>query len=415
MESFSKVSLFYIGLRTRFRTIFRSRVFLDYAAGLPEGTGFWKLISLLMRLRVLCAWYANPESIHADGVRAKQAVEKARIQVARFLGVGGSHVFFTRGGTESCSAYIQGVVSRWRKDNPGRTPIVITSSLEHSAVYETLRMLSERKEVEVVMLPTHPSGITNTSEFEKLLAPNVVLVSCMLVNNELGTIQPVRDIGRMVKAHKKNHPSSYPLLHIDAIQAAPYIDCAPSHYYADAVSLGGSKLGVGPSVGVLASLNPSLVDPIVLGGRQEKGLFPGSLQVKQIVKLGLVLETLSWKREWVASNLEEKREYMKDLLREVPGISIFDTKNSQAPHILTVWISGISGEEAVIRLDAKGISCSPQAACSDPARDSRIVREVMKAREMKDADVVGQVRFSFGLETTRRDIRTAVKALKTLV
>jgi cysteine desulfurase len=121
------------------------------------------------------------------------------------------------------------------------------------------------------------------------------------------------------------------------------------------------------------------------------------------------------KREKISALISRKREYMKELiLRENKEAVVFDAKHLQAPHILTVWIPGISGEEAVIRLDVDGICASPQAAYADPSRDSRIVREVMKAKSMKESDLVGQVRFSFGLCTNKKEIARAVKAFQKL-
>jgi cysteine desulfurase len=410
-----KVKLFFRGMKQKVFGFFRRRVFLDFAAGVPEGNGFWKLVPLWERIKVSCSAYGNPESFHSTGVAAKKALDEARVRTARFFGVLTSQVFFTKGGTESCSVYIQGVVLSWKKEHPGIIPTVITSSVEHSAVYETLRVLKERGEVELVYLSVQQNGVTDISRLKQLLSEKVALVTCMIVNNELGTLQPVRDIGRTIREYRKESQTNSPLFHCDAIQAAPYIDCAPSHYYADAISIGGSKLGIGSHVGVLVALDPSRIEPVILGGQQEKGLFPGSLQTKLVVKLGLVLQALLVKREKISALISRKREYMKELiLRENKEAVVFDAKHSQAPHILTVWIPGISGEEAVIRLDVDGICASPQAACADPSRDSRIVREVMKAKSMKESDLVGQVRFSFGLCTNKKEIARAVKAFQKL-
>jgi cysteine desulfurase len=193
--------------------------------------------------------YFNPGALYREGVMTDQLIDRSRMSVAKLLGTTSDHVIFTRGGTESCNMAILGVLGQ---PNKGNLPHVITSAIEHAAVLESLKELERTQKIELSIIPVNSEGVVIVDEIKKALRPETVLVTIMYVNNEIGTIQPIKEIVKLVRWYKKQHGlTKYPLVHTDAIQAVNYLDIHVERLGVDLMSLSGSKIYGPKSSGVL--------------------------------------------------------------------------------------------------------------------------------------------------------------------
>lgn len=390
------------------------RIYMDHASTTPiDG-------------QVLCVMnevyqnnYFNPGGLYKDGVSTDRIIFDSRKSVAKLLGTTSDHIIFTRGGTESCNLAIMGVI----ENSSHEKPHVITSVIEHSAVLETLKNLEKKNKIELSLIPVDDQGIVMVDEIKKALRPETILVAVMYVNNEIGTVQPIKEIAKLIRWHKKNSSGlrpaplgkrSDPLLYVDAIQATNYLDINVERLGVDLMSLSGSKIHGPKSSGVLYVRNRELVSPILHGGDQEFGLRAGTEDVAQIVGFTKALEIARAMSEKESARLLELQNYFFSLLeKNLTNYQINGSRENRIPNNINISISGVSSERLVIELDAKGIATSSQSACrSDSDEESYVIAAL--GRTKSDA-TEGSIRFTLGRSTTKKDIEQAVKTLVNLV
>jgi cysteine desulfurase len=358
--------------------------------------------------------YFNPGALYREGVMTDQLIDRSRMSVAKLLGTTSDHVIFTRGGTESCNMAILGVLGQ---PNKGNLPHVITSAIEHAAVLESLKELERTQKIELSIIPVNSEGVVIVDEIKKALRPETVLVTIMYVNNEIGTIQPIKEIVKLVRWYKKQHGlTKYPLVHTDAIQAVNYLDIHVERLGVDLMSLSGSKIYGPKSSGVLYVRHKESLSSMFFGGDQEFGLRAGTEDVAQVVGFTKALEITRITADSEKNRLELLRNMFVDLLiKNIPGIVINGSLVERNANNINISIPGISGERLVIELDAHGICAASKSACKeDDGEASHVIAAIRK--EGGNLSVTdGAVRFTMGRTTTKRDVVTTVKALKEIV
>lgn len=411
----------------------------------------------------------NPSSIHALGVQAKRKLENARAEIASVLKSRPEEIIFTSGGTESNNLAIHGIIfATWELGSQGGAelpsiPHIITTNIEHSSVLETFKMLQKRKLAEISIVPVEKNGIVDPQKIKKEIKKNTVLVSVMYANNEIGTVQPIREIAREVRHYQKTRQKtflhglagvgdrgnrgpgkkifdefSFPLLHTDAVQAVNYLDLNVEKLGVDLLSLSGSKIEGAGRVGVLYKKRNVKLSPMFGGGDQEFGLRPGTENLAEIIKFSQALKLAQKNKEEEIKRLTKLRDYFFKRLQKVSrtgldknmskpvldtGMIINGDLKDRLPNNINITFPKIPSDLLVLELSAKGIMSSSKSACkSSNKEDSYVIDAIRSAEAMPPqigggnasatfAKEIGGLRFSMGKKTTKIDIDYTIKIL----
>ena len=352
--------------------------------------------------RALVTDYGNPSSLHGKGVAAERLLTSARDAVARTLGVDLEAIVFTSGGTEANNLAIHGTLAHTR----GRH--VVTTTVEHSSVGTPLQTLAERG-WSVTALPVDRSGRVSLSELQTALRPDTALVSVMAVNNELGTIQPIDDVGRVVRQHNANGGRA--VFHVDAVQAWGKIPLHPVAWGVDLMSLSAHKIHGPKGVGVLYVRRGVQLAPRQVGGEQEGGVRPGTENAPGIAGLGAAAQLLSAGAE---ANLKvrELSDRLRSGIESLSDARINTDRNASVPHTLSATFRGVRGEMLLHRLSQDGVLVSTGSACHS---QSVTPSHVLLAIGLSDTDAKSTIRFSLSRFTTASEIDTTIRVLGTAV
>lgn len=349
---------------------------------------------------VMCRDYGNPSSMHRKGVQAEHYVREARETIARLLKVNPKEIIFTSGGTESDNMALIGCARANRRSGNH----LITTSIEHPAILNTMRHLEEEEGFRVTYLPVDSKGCVRLDALKEALCPDTILVSIMYVNNEVGTVQPVQEAARIVKSYK---PSI--LFHTDAVQGYGKYRIYPKRMGIDMLSASGHKIHGPKGVGFLYVDSKVKIRPVVYGGGQQKDMRSGTENVPGIAGIGLASRI-------IYQDLEMKTSQMRDLKKQfIEGISKIEktvihgfTDEGSAPHIISVGIAGIRSEVLLHALESKGIYVSSGSACaSNHPAVSGVLKGIGAPREYLDATL----RFSMSEFTTKEEIDYTLETL----
>lgn len=374
------------------------RIFLDYASGTPVDP---EVLSAMKPF--FSDDFHNPSGLYQEGVKVKGILKEARTSVARELGVTPEEITFTGSGTESINLALLGAV----KASGVEKPHVVTTQIEHSAVLETCKEI-EQQGGEVTYLPVNKEGIVNVQDLEHALKDNTVLVSVMYANNEIGTIQPIKKLSRVVRKFRDNKKVA-PFFHVDASQAPLYLDCALERMGADMLTLDGLKMYGPKGVGVLAHKRYVDLAPVNFGGGQERGLRSGTENIPGIIGFAKALEKAGEMRESESARLSEIRDYaIEKILKEFPEATLNGSREQRLPNNINICFPGIDAEFTVIKLDTLGIACSFASSCKTLSEDS--TSYVVSALGGDCAK--SSLRFSMGRDTTKKDIDVLIQKLK---
>jgi cysteine desulfurase len=377
-------------------------IYLDHAAATPVDP------SVLRAMRpFFCERFANPSSFHADGLDAQRAVSDARKKIAQALNAREDEIIFCSGGTESDNLAVLGAV---RAAGGGRH--VITSAIEHPAVLEPLKKLRDGKEIELAILPVDKHGLVSPKDAAAAVRADTALVSVMYANNEIGTVQPIADIGREILKWRKEHKTEYPYFHSDACQAAGALDLNAEKLHVDLLSFSGSKIYGPKGAGALFVKRKTKIEPIMRGGGQERGLRPGTENVPGIVGLARALEIAQEKREKENARLVKLRDRLILGLLKIPKSRLNGHPCKRLPNNVNVSFLDAEGEAMVLYLDAKGVRCSTGSACASAKLEPS---HVIRAMGLPYEAAHGSVRFSLGRSTTRADIDHVIRIVPEVV
>ncbi|MBQ2714480.1 MAG: cysteine desulfurase NifS [Clostridia bacterium] len=347
--------------------------------------------------------YGNASSQHTFGVDAAKAVENARIQVAKALNASPNEIYFTSGGTESDNMALRGVVDAHGKK--GRH--VITTSIEHHAIIETCKML-EKQGVEVTYLTPDKSGIVSVEKVKEAMREDTILVSVMTANSEIGSIQPIKEIGALCRERKI-------LFHTDAVQAIGNISVDVKRDNIDLLSLSAHKFYGPKGVGVIYIRNGVKVSRFMIGGEQERKMRAGTYNTPGIVGAGEAITLACADIEGHAKHLSTLRNHLaKRIVEEIPFCSINGTMDNdkRLPGNLNVTFDFIEGESILLMLDMAGIAASSGSACSSGSLEpSHVLLSIGVPAERAH----GSIRFTLGRDNDLEQIDYTVDKLKETV
>jgi cysteine desulfurase len=375
-------------------------IYLDYAAATPIDRDVLEAMKPYFSEK-----FYNPSATYLKSKAVKQDLNEAREVIARWLGSRPSEIYFTAGATEANNLAIAGIMSRY----PGGE--VLISTIEHDSVIAPAEQYNCNK------IASTPKGIIDMDDLKNKLNSKTVLVSVMYVNNELGAIQPLREIAKLVayeRAERLKKGNKLPLyFHTDAAQAGNLLDLHVSRLGVDMLSLNGGKIYGPKQTGVLHVKAGIELKPIIVGGGQERNLRSGTENVPGFVGLAKALDIAQKMRESESKRLTELRDLLiKEICEKISNAQINGSPKHQAPHIVHVTFPGSDNERLMMELDERGVQCAVGSACSASNVEPS---HVLSAIGMTKEDARASIRFSLGRHTTKKDIQKTAKILKGLI
>lgn len=345
-----------------------------------------------------CEYFGNPSTLYSLGQKSKEALEKARKRVANAINAKPEEIIFTSGGSESDNLAIKGIAFK----NQDKGKHIITSEIEHPAVKETLVFL-ESIGFEVTYLPVYGDGIIKIEDLKKAIRDDTILITVMHANNEIGTIQPIAEIGKVAKEKGI-------IFHTDAVQTFGKIPVDVEELGVDLLSLSSHKIYGPKGVGALYIRKNTRLVPQIHGGGQERGLRSGTENIPGIVGFGKAAEMAGENQKKDYGYLIQIRDGIIDkVLEEIPASYLNGDKEKRLPNIINFRFSAIEGESLILLLDAKGINSSTGSACSSKNLKAS---PILKALGLEDVDVHGSLRLSLGLENSIEDVDVVVEAIR---
>jgi len=388
------------------------KIYLDYAATTPlDQKVFAKMRPYFMNK------FGNAMSIHSFGQEALKAVDLARRQAADFFGSAPSEIVFTSGATESNNLVIKGSLRSFysikRKEN--EKPHIITTAFEHHCVLDACKLSEKEGLVDVTYLSPRKDGLVRLTDVKKAIKPNTILISIMYVNNEIGTVQPIAEIGKMLKKEntKRKEEGLWPItLHTDATQAVNYFDCNVENLGVDLLSMSAHKIYGPKGVGLLYVRKNTYIKRIQDGGDQEYKLRAGTHNVPGIVGLGEALSMVNEQRS-INNGIQKLRDYLiKKVLKEIPKSYLNGDAIKRSPNNANFRFDNVEGEGLVLALDLEGIGASTGSACSSGALEPS---HVLLSLGLKHEQAHGSLRLTIGKHTTKQEIDHTVAVLKKVV
>jgi cysteine desulfurase len=373
------------------------RVYLDNSATTPIDR---EVVEAM--LPFLTEKFGNASSIHFFGQEARAAVDKARHQVAEIINSRPNEIVFTSGGTEANNLAIRGLLEANEKYGKH----IVTSEIEHSAVKEVCQDL-EKRGFEVTYLPVYEDGIVKIEDVRSAVREDTILISVMTANNEIGTIQPVNEIGKFVRAEREKGRKIW--FHTDAVQAVGKISIYVEEIGCDLLSISAHKLYAPKGVGALYVRRGVRLHSQTIGGHQERERRGGTESVPHIVAFGKACEMAKNNLRQTAEHLKNLRDKFEQSVGETVSDFIFNgSAKNRLPHISNISFRSIEGEGLLINLDLQGVAVSTGSACSSGSLEPS---PVIRALGRNDELARGAIRFSFGKDNTIEDVEYVLEVL----
>ncbi len=364
------------------------------------------------------ALFANPSALYTGALEAKEAVIDSRRKIAEILDTTKDQIYFTSSGTESNNLSLLGVFNSFKSEN--FTPHFITTNIEHPSVLEVFKEI-ENRGGEVTYISVNEKGLVSARDILNSIKNNTVLVSVMYANNEIGTIQPISEIGRAIKEYRSKNMTehSIPYFHTDASQAVLYLPLNTHSLGVDIMTIDGIKMYGPRGAGILFKKEFVKIQPIIFGGGQEKGLRSGTENVPAIVGLAKALEIAEDKKESESKRLTLIRDYAIDeILKNFPNSDLNGSKEKRLPNNINICFPACAGrpkidaEFVVVALDVHGVSASYSSSCRTLKEDSSsYVVESLGAKDCR----LSSLRFTLGRESTKADIDFLISCLKKVI
>ncbi|NBI06807.1 cysteine desulfurase family protein [Senegalia massiliensis] len=344
--------------------------------------------------------YGNPSSLHRMGLKVEKKIKRGRDIISKYLNVKSSEIYFTSGGTESNNIAIQGIIEA----NKNKGNHIITSKIEHPSVLNILKNY-EQKGFKITYLDVDEYGIIDLNQFKDELLEDTILVSLMMVNNEVGSIQPLEKVKEIINNNKSN---AY--LHVDGIQALGKIDFNIKKMGIDSFSFSAHKIHGPKGVGCLYIRDGLNIKSIIFGGEQEKGIRSGTENTPGIIGLSKAIEILNSEGNSEKKYLDDLKNYFIEKVKEnISDIKINTAYINSAPHIVNISFINTKGEVLLHFLESDDIYVSTGSACS--SKDDR-GSYVLKSMGLKNVEIESAIRFSFSIYNTKEQIDYVIKKLK---
>lgn len=347
--------------------------------------------------------FGNPSAMHNKGVEAENYIKEAKEIIAKTLKVQEKEIIFTSGGTESNNLAIMGCGAA----NHRMGKHLITTKIEHPSVGNVMKHMEEEG-FEVTYLPVDENGIVKLDKLREALRPDTMLVSVMYVNNEVGAVQPIEEIGQIVKANNRST-----LFHVDAIQGYGKYRIHPKKMGIDLLSVSGHKIHGPKGIGFLYCDSKVKIKPILFGGGQQRDLRSGTENVPGIVGLAEAAKEIYTDFEEKMERLYDVKAYFVEKIEELDNVKINGlTGKNSAPHVVSVSFPGIRSEVLLHSLEERKIYASAGSAC---ASNKPAVSETLKAMNVPKEHLDSTLRFSFSVHTTKEEIDYCIEVLKGLL
>lgn len=345
--------------------------------------------------------YGNPSSLYAFGQRAKEAINDARTRIAACIGAEPKEIYFTSGGSEADN---QAIFSAARIGERKGKKHIISTAFEHHAVLHTLDKLKERG-FEITLLDVHDNGLVSAQQVAEAIRPDTCLVTIMYANNEIGTIQPIAEIGAVCREKGV-------LFHTDAVQAVGHLAIDVKAQQIDMLSLSAHKFHGPKGVGVLYAKRGIVLDNVINGGAQERGKRAGTENVPAIMGIAAALEEACSQREERSAQLQARRDRLIAGLRTIPYAALNGDAQKRLPGNVHFCFEGIEGESLLLMLDDKGICASSGSACTSGSLDpSHVLLAIGRPHEVAH----GSLRLSLGDDTSDEDVETMIESVRDVV
>lgn len=373
------------------------RIYVDHAATAPMHP---KVIETMTK--VMAEQFGNPSSIHAFGREARHLVDKAREQLANSIGASPNEIIITSGGTEADNYALTGVAEA----NKEKGKHIITTVIEHHAVLHTCQQL-EKKGFEVTYLPVDEQGYVTVADVKKALREDTILVSIMYGNNEIGSLQPIQEIGELLKDHQA-------VFHTDAVQAYGLMSIDVKELKVDLLSVSAHKINGPKGIGFLYVKKDVKLAPILFGGEQERKRRAGTESVVSIAGFQEAVKVAQEEREDKVKQYREFKEILvNDLKKSQIDFSINGSLENSLPHVLNLSFPGTDVEAMLVNLDLAGIAASSGSACTAGSIDPSHVLVAMFGE--KSEKLRNSIRFSFGLYNTTEQIHKVAETVAAIV
>lgn len=376
-----------------------NKLYFDYCASTPLHPKVAELLFCTSE-----QLYANPSSVHEMGFEVNKRVEESRAKLSELLHVEQSEIIFTSGATESNNLAIIGTVRAWMKKT-GQTPHVITTQIEHSSVFNCCKQLMDEG-VEVTFLPVDYNGIVSITSIEESIQVNTMLVSVMHVNNEIGSIQPIREIGKLLR------DKHYIYFHVDGVQG--FGKLALDLDDIDLYTLSGHKMGGPKGIGLLIVKEHVGLTPLLFGGEQENGIRPGTTNVPGVLSIVEAIELSLRDREEKMQSLTVLHNLVYSRLEKIPEINMNSPRPPlSAPHIINFSYKGTGATSALLIsiLAKQGIIVSSQSACSSAAKTSRVLMAMTNDEFLSSSSI----RLSFHESNSLEDAEHLVLSISQMI
>ncbi len=380
----------------------KKRIYLDYAAATPVDTKVLKAMAPYQK-----AAFGNPSSAHWFGQQTRAAIERARGTVASFLNARPQEVVFTSGATEANNLAIQGIARKSEIRNP--KPHIITSAIEHESILSPCEQLEQEGIAEVTYVPVDKEGLVRVEDVKNAVKENTALVSIMYANSEIGTVQPIAEIGAMIRELKTKNYKLKISFHTDAAQAAQFLSCDVEKLGVDLLTLSAHKFYGPKGAGVLYARDGISLAPALFGGGQEQGMRSGTENVASIVGMGTAMQEVQNPKSKIRNiQIRQLRDQLlRGIVKNVKDAELTGSKEKRLPNNIHIRVQGIEGRDMVIALDQKGIAVSSGSACSEKNQEPS---HVLLALGCSLEEASSGVRITLGKNTTKEEIQGCMKA-----
>ena len=381
------------------------RIFLDYASTTPTSREVVKQME-----KYQSEVFANPSALYSEALVAKEAVKESREKVADIMNCRSNEIIWTSGGTEGNNLALLGVFEAHKSET--FQPHFVTSVIEHPAILEVFKEI-EKRGGEVTYVSVGAPGIVSYKAIQNSLKSNTVLVSITYASNEIGTVQPIREIGRVIKEYRAKNSTPLPYFHTDACQASLYLSLDVLKLGVDMMTLDGIKMYGPKGFGMLFVKNNTKIHSIHFGGGQEKGLRSGTENVPGIVGFTKALEIADSLKDSESARLQKIRDYgIEKILKNFSKAQLNGSQDYRLPNNINICFDGLDAEFAVIALDVAGVSASYSSSCQTLKEDSSsYVVESLGRADCK----LSSLRFTLGRESKISDIDFLLIALKKII
>lgn len=343
--------------------------------------------------------FGNPSSMHMKGVEAEKKIKKATETIAASLKVRDKEIIYTSGGTESDNMALIGVARAYKRSGMH----IITTKIEHAAVLQSAKFLEEEG-YEVTYLPVDGTGVVDLEVLKESIREDTILVSVMGVNNEIGTVEPLEEIGKIIKEKNKNT-----LFHVDAVQAYGKVKILPKKMGIDLMSVSGHKIHGPKGIGFLYISENVKIKPIINGGGQQRNYRSGTENVLGIMGMGTAVQKIFENFEEDTTRMKNLRKSMIERLNQIEGVYVNGAdEDHSAPHIISVSVEKIRAEVLLHSLEEKGVYVSAGSAC---ASNKPAISETLKAIGVKKEFLDSTIRFSLSVFTTKEETDYAIDCL----